>query len=422
MNNNILKKTVYLVGISITIYLTIYIYLDNLNSTNAASFTKSLFGLISNSLLFLFLSFLIYFLLFKKKNLNGNLLKSLGFGFVSMIVFVIITNFLVNPRGIYGPSFFPTLVTNMRNKKVNDFNNLDESPDLVIIGSSRALSINPDYVEKKTGLSTYNFGVTGTYLDEYLVILRYIFDQEKTNPPKVILIDRLGFSVNPSMTAARAPFQFFPYIEKENRSEILANRLSNLIDLHQLTESLYVLQFFMSDQDYQPVWTVSKNGFGVPRFEENLEEAMETSLADRIDRVPCDNFYPEKGIPIIEEMVALAAQHHSILIFYTSPNQPDYLTRLKDQEENQDAKSSNEATCGQEVSNFYAQVEESNQHVYSVLFSSPEEFGGFTDEQGYYDGTHMTQANSILLIDALSATIINAYQEVIQQRNSINNP
>ena len=419
--NNQLKKTIFSIGLLFSFFLTIYVFVDSFEIKDAAIFSNSLFELISNSILLLCLFLIVYYQFFnkgKERNLpNKTIIMSV------LIVFSIIvaSNFFINPRGIYPPSIFPALVTNYRNKKANDFTNLKKSPDLVIIGSSRALSINPDYVEEQTGISTYNFAVTGTYLDEYLVIMRYVFDQSKLDPPKVILIDRPGFWVNPDSTADRAPLKFFPYIDEESRSKIFINRTVDLTNLHQFTEAIYSIQFLLFNREYQETWTIYNNGFGLPHIDESLGEAIEGSISDRLERKLCDNFFPDESMPILEEMVSLAKENASSIIFYTSPAQPDYVKGLNERVY-QNATEGEKSPCGQILSDFYRELVEKNSQVHAVFFFHPNDFGGYSDERGFYDGSHMTEINNNLLINALSPEIIQAYQESIQLRESQNLP
>ena len=55
------------------------------------------------------------------------------------------TIILVDPRGLYGPTFFPQLSDDTRTLKLNYYNTLEMDPELVILGSSRAQGISPAY-------------------------------------------------------------------------------------------------------------------------------------------------------------------------------------------------------------------------------------------------------------------------------------
>ncbi len=419
--NNKIKKTIYSIGVLVSLFLTIYYFKDSFEFKDAAKFSDSLYQLISNSIVLLFLFIIVYYQIFKKETESKSSLKTIAISVFFIFIIIVSSNFLINPRGNYPPSFFPTLVTNYRNKKVNDFANLDETPEMVIIGSSRALSLNPEYIEDKTGISSYNFAVTGTYLDEYLVIMRYVFDQSKLDPPKVILIDRPGFTVGYGATANRAPLQFFPYIDQESRSKLFINRVTDLINLHQFTESLYVLQFFMFNQDYQPVWTIYENGFGIPHINKSLGEAIGDSLSNRLDRKSCDNFFPDESMPILEEMVTLAAQHQTSILFYTSPANPEYVKAHQEQIQDNNLEGE-KSECGKILSDFYRNLVASNSQVHSIFFPHPDDFNGYSDERGYYDGSHMTEINNNLLLDAMSETLVTIYQDSVQLREDQNIP
>ena len=74
---------------------------------------------------------------------------------------VLALNVVADPYGSVGTHLFPTVTTSDRTVKADRIEALKEPPELVVLGSSRSMRYEPSYLEKKTGLRTFNAGVNG---------------------------------------------------------------------------------------------------------------------------------------------------------------------------------------------------------------------------------------------------------------------
>ena len=74
---------------------------------------------------------------------------------------VLALNVVADPYGSVGTYLFPTVTTSDRTVKADKIEQLEESPQLVVLGSSRSMRYEPSYLEEKTGLKTFNAGVNG---------------------------------------------------------------------------------------------------------------------------------------------------------------------------------------------------------------------------------------------------------------------
>jgi len=94
-----------------------------------------------------------------------------GRAFVFVLVLVLVTalimgavltlNVIADPYGSVGTHLFPTVTTSDRTVKADKIEQLEEPPELVVLGSSRSMRYEPSYLEEKTGLRTFNAGVNG---------------------------------------------------------------------------------------------------------------------------------------------------------------------------------------------------------------------------------------------------------------------
>lgn len=96
------------------------------------------------------------------------LLSSLG-----LLAAVLTLNIVVDPFALAGTGAVPTAVESDRSAKLGLLQHLKHGPQILILGSSRSRQAEPSYLEKLTGLTGFNAGVTGgTTPDEY-VFTRY---------------------------------------------------------------------------------------------------------------------------------------------------------------------------------------------------------------------------------------------------------
>ena len=97
--------------------------------------------------------------------------KSGGRAFFFVLALVLVTalvmgavlalNVVADPYGSVGTHLFPTVTTSDRSVKADRIEALKQPPQLVVLGSSRSMRYEPSYLEKKTGLRTFNAGVNG---------------------------------------------------------------------------------------------------------------------------------------------------------------------------------------------------------------------------------------------------------------------
>jgi hypothetical protein len=103
------------------------------------------------------------------------------FGFVgacfAVLASVLAFNVVIDPFAIAGTGLVPTAVEPDRSIKLDLLQHLRHSPQILILGSSRSRQAEPSYVQKLTGHTGFNAGVTGgTSADEY-VYVRYAADR-----------------------------------------------------------------------------------------------------------------------------------------------------------------------------------------------------------------------------------------------------
>jgi len=104
-------------------------------------------------------------------------------------------NAVADPYGTVGTHLFPTVVTFDRTVKADRVEQLTVPPQLVVLGSSRAMRYEPAYLEKKTGLKTFNAGVNGIGgMGDAWAMTQFIHDtRPKAEPEYLWLVDVESF-------------------------------------------------------------------------------------------------------------------------------------------------------------------------------------------------------------------------------------
>jgi hypothetical protein len=96
-------------------------------------------------------------------------------------------NWLIDPCGQYETRLLKPLVQDSRAAKWQLFQSLESKPDGLIIGSSRVLKIEPEYLESKTGLRFFNAGVNHGRPNDYLAWIRG-YEKRWGAFPKVVVL------------------------------------------------------------------------------------------------------------------------------------------------------------------------------------------------------------------------------------------
>ena len=82
-------------------------------------------------------------------------------------------NWVVNPYGQYSPNCLQPIVQDSRSEKVELIERLVTAPQGLILGSSRALKFEPEYLQTKTSQTFFNFAVNHGRPEDFLAIIRY---------------------------------------------------------------------------------------------------------------------------------------------------------------------------------------------------------------------------------------------------------
>ena len=106
---------------------------------------------------------------------------------VASLVCVATLNWTVNPYGQYSSNCFEPIVQDSRCEKVELFERLEAAPQGLILGSSRALKFEPEYLQTRTSQTFFNFAVNHGRPEDFLATVRYYRDRFGFCPKTVLI-------------------------------------------------------------------------------------------------------------------------------------------------------------------------------------------------------------------------------------------
>lgn len=335
-------------------------------------------------------------------------------GFVAILLISALMSYQANPHNRFPVQKYPFTVPIARAIKTALHEKLDDNPQLIIMGTSRAFTLSPEYVYQKTGYKAFNFSVEGARLVDYVWQLDYILHQ-KRNPPQALLID-IGAPHIPSglataetahMTFSFQPFSMLPYLSLNQKKDVIVAYGEDILSLRSFSDSLFLITHPHLTPDVQ-TWTFQENGYAIRRSmtKEIYEDALQYDLNDYASSPHGGGFFcrglEREGIELLEELIASAEQHHIGVILYQSPVNRTALRKLF-------FKNEQFYHCQNFLTNFMDQLKKRHNNVWyiSLIDYQPVINLGY---EGFYDINHLTPSASQAVIDKLIPSIRSAIQ------------
>jgi hypothetical protein len=113
---------------------------------------------------------------------------------VACLLVQVAFNLLVNPWGLYPTGVLQARLVDERYKKCALLQQAEPAPQQLILGTSRVMRFEPEYLAKHTGLTTFNAAIPGAVPVDLLVLYRYAADGVGAPIKSVVLgVDPLIF-------------------------------------------------------------------------------------------------------------------------------------------------------------------------------------------------------------------------------------
>jgi hypothetical protein len=279
--------------------------------------------------------------------------------------------------------------------KMNLYHSIDYQPDIIVLGSSRAYTISPQYIEQLTGYKAFNMALNfGSTLDTYYYA-SYVFAHQNNHPPKLLLVEVQLNTVNQATLSGVTPIEIWPLLPDEDIFQ-------PEIDLcgHIFTQDLYQKYLDGVSSSGGLLWVFQPDGMAVhrPINYRQYSIAVERQIPSLRERAQCASI-SSVGLEHMKKLVDLASQYNASIIFFRTPLQGDLYNMLR-----QDSRYDE---CSGLLNDFMSTLVSENEHVYFQDFSGYEPIIAL-DFNGFYDGQHFTPQASNQIIDLLLQDIQTA--------------
>jgi hypothetical protein len=134
-----------------------------------------------------------------------------------LLLGVFVFNAVVDPWGGLGTAVFPTLVPTDRPVKAALIARLEQPPQLVVFGSSRALKIDPAYLQQRLGQKGFNAAVSDGHPEDAWALLSYIHSRFPNAHPHflwVLDVESFRGAPDPGVLDTPALARFIPSAER----------------------------------------------------------------------------------------------------------------------------------------------------------------------------------------------------------------
>ncbi|MCW2922628.1 MAG: hypothetical protein JWM98_32 [Thermoleophilia bacterium] len=313
-------------------------------------------------------------------------------------------NWYVDPTGVTSRVTKWRVADNaeVRSEKLDLYEALDAKPEVVLLGSSRAMKLEPAHVRQLTGDRAFNAAVSGGVPGDALLFTKLLQEQQGDRFPHLVWgldVDafrtkqlRAGLSTDPRMA------RFIP------RGERLATKLSSLGALTEWQTLHTTIRSVRAGGAKRSAAVADHSDFGpdgfqrwslpFPRKPVYLGRAVRKEIEQYAGFIFGRDAYTKvEDRPVAEfsEVVRIANRHGDVPTIFVTPYQPiaeHILARhhIADREREVLARL-RELQHGDDL------------HFRVVDLTDLESFGG--DPSQFYDGVHMTPVNTRRVLDRL---------------------
>lgn len=323
-------------------------------------------------------------------------------GFLPLLVIALGLAIYINPHARFLGDRFPPVNTGARKIKVDLFAKLTSPPDMVIMGSSRAFTISPDYLQEKTGYSAFNMSVDSGGAADYFVQMNYMVSADLA--PHILLMEiHQNTFGDVSQTWGIQPLALMPYTTWDGVAILAEESLKDAFSLQSLSDSIF--SFFLSDPERQ-TWTINlAHGMGsrAPVTHEEYEKLLTATIKSPTkNNIYCKRLVAD-GTQVFESIMALAQKNGVGVVLYESPmNFTFYNATYKQNPEGFD-------NCRKLLHTYLASLAESYPNVFFRDLSGYEPITKL-QEDGFYDAVHLRPNAAEMIVDALIPEIESAME------------
>ncbi len=297
-------------------------------------------------------------------------------------------NVAVDPFDVYGTGLVEPLVLGTRQPKLTLYRARTPPPEIVVLGSSRAFTVDPAYIQEKTGRSAFNASVHAGTPRDFLAFARCM--AAAGHFPATLVV---ALGVEQFKSAARPAEGRDPLAAcggSDGRPSWLEAR-PGFLTLDETWASLRVLGLQITGRPEALYSRIEPDGMLRPRTTQPLAEALTESLAQNWSPAALggEALHP---VPLeqLRELLEIARGQRTRVVVYLAPFHPRALERYR-------AGSHFESLNRQLLARLAAWSRE--YPVTAHDFTDIASVGGAPD--GFTDASHPDAAGDRSIVDAL---------------------
>jgi hypothetical protein len=243
---------------------------------------------------------------------------------VVLITSVASLNYVVNPFGLFDVRVFEPIVLHSRAAKVNLYASRKPRPEVVVFGSSPSFTMEPSYIEARTGKPAFNASVHGGTPRDFLAFTRLML--QRGQAPRFVIVALRVEQFRPDTLVGFEPGDpLEPYVGEDPAPlETAAEEAETLLTLQQTEASLRLLSVELHGRP-QPHYRFDADGLG--HFSSSsLDEALEGYLAEAAQphHLRFQRLSPSQ-VRYLEQFLALCRENRIAVIAYVPPYHPRLL-------------------------------------------------------------------------------------------------
>jgi hypothetical protein len=332
---------------------------------------------------------------------------ALGFG--SILALALGLAVWINPHAVFERSDTYPIFPDARGVKQSLYESRQEDVQVVVLGSSRAFTLSPEYIQNRTGLTAFNFSVEGARGVDLALEARLLLRADPDRLPLVLIVEGGHTHGGDDFQSLNIqPLSMLPYMPLEIGLKVALRRTQDVFSLASVSDSLFLLiNRHLGPED--AVWTYEADGLGVhvPTASELYYTALERDAAQTRRVFECKQLNPG-WMDYMVELASEAEAHGIGVVIFTSPLDGTFYRDVLD---------NNKAyrTCHRIYLQFIRQLEAEYPNVFFRDLEGQAEIGGLA-EAGFYDIQHLKPSASNAVIDALAPEVTEAYEWATQER------
>jgi hypothetical protein len=324
----------------------------------------------------------------------------------SILMVTTAINVVVNPLGYYPTKWFEPLAWSSRSEKVK-LMRAAPSPGVLILGSSRTMKLDPDEIRRLSSGTPFNAAVDSARAEDLYALTRFALEELGWQPKEIIIgVDLEAFHdhIQPdNRLIANADLRRFLPLEIQWEAAITA--AEGLISETQLRSSIRSLSRSMRGGRKTKATFAADGHLRYDEWEEQIQAGsftpdIEASLAEYERRFDGFRGLDPRRMQLFEELLRLAESRNIRVRAFITPLHPQLIERLR--------KTRDFDRLHGLVVAYLEELRAAHPMLIAADFTDVTEFSG--DPGLFFDGAHLRDENTILLVQKLYADGEHAVQ------------